>query len=70
MAFPLLIDRYSSELMQFLRLACVTEGMGPLEDYKYAEMISPANERAALQVCRTTAATYTWPPTPTPRRPA
>ena len=27
MAFPLLIDRYSSELMQFLRLCCVTPAM-------------------------------------------
>ena len=52
MAFPLLIDRYSSELMQFIRLACVTPTMGPLTDYRYNEMISPANERAALQVLR------------------
>ena len=52
MAFPLLIDRYSSELMQFLRLACITAGMGPLDSYKYSDKVSPANERAALQVLR------------------
>ena len=46
MSFPLLIDRYSSELMQFLRLACVTPSMGSLDDYKYSEMVSRANERA------------------------
>jgi hypothetical protein len=53
MAFPLLIDRYSSELTQFLRLCCVTPQMGPLGDYKYAERISSSNERAAMQVLRT-----------------
>jgi len=52
MAFPLLIDRYSSELMQFLRLACVTPSMGPLDSYKYSEPLSAASERAALQVLR------------------
>ena len=52
MSFPLLIDRYSSELIQFLRLACVTKGMGALTDYKYSEMITPANERAAQTALR------------------
>lgn len=52
MQFPLLIDRYSSELMQFLRLACVTPTMGPLDEVRYAEKISRANERAALLVLR------------------
>ena len=52
MQFPLLIDRYSSELMQYLRLACVTPGMGALDEYRYAEKISSANERAALTVLR------------------
>jgi len=52
MAFPLLIDRYSSELMQYLRLCCMTASDGPLSSYKYSDMISLSNERAALQVLR------------------
>ena len=52
MSYPLLIDRYSSELMQFLRLACVTPQMGRLDEYTFGEKVSPSNERAALQVLR------------------
>ena len=48
MAFPLLIDRYSSELVQFLRLCCAQPSDLPLEGLKYNERISPQNERAAL----------------------
>tara|TARA_B110001452_G_C15229526_1_gene425980 strand:+ start:94 stop:1488 length:1395 start_codon:yes stop_codon:yes gene_type:complete len=49
-AFPLLIDRYSSELMQYLRLCCVTSKDGPLDEMAYNERVSQANERAALGV--------------------
>lgn len=52
MAFPLLIDRYSSELMQYLRLACVTPSMGELASYKYNARISLENERNAFNVLR------------------
>ena len=52
MQFPLLIDRYSSELMQYLRLCCVTPAMGELASYKYNDKISPSNERAAYQTLR------------------
>ena len=52
MAFPLLIDRYSSELMQFLRLACVTPAMGALDSYKYNARISLENERNAFNVLK------------------
>ena len=52
MAFPLLIDRYSSELMQFLRLCCVTPAMDELASYKYSERISLQNERSAFTVLR------------------
>ena len=52
MQFPLLIDRYSSELMQYLRLCCVTPSMDDLGSYKYSDRISPSNERAALTTLR------------------
>ncbi len=52
MAFPLLIDRYSSELMQYLRLCCLTPKDGRLESFKYNTRISPSNERAALTALR------------------
>jgi [ribulose-bisphosphate carboxylase]-lysine N-methyltransferase len=51
MTFPLLIDRYSNELIQFLRLACLTES-GSLDSFAYNEPISVANERAALTALR------------------
>ena len=52
MQFPLLIDRYSSELMQFLRLCCVTPAMGALDEYRYADRVSLQNERNAFTVLR------------------
>lgn len=50
--FPLLIDRYSSELMQYLRLCVATPTDGPLDSLAYNEPISTANERAAYEVLR------------------
>ena len=50
LSFPLLIDRYSSELLQYLRLCCVTPADGPLDGLAYNERISPSNERQALGV--------------------
>mmetsp|Transcript_20061 Transcript_20061/g.46319 ORF Transcript_20061/g.46319 Transcript_20061/m.46319 type:complete len:480 (-) Transcript_20061:337-1776(-) len=52
LSFPLLIDRYSSELMQFLRLGCVTPADGPLGALVYNKPISPENERDALEALR------------------
>jgi len=52
MAFPLLIDRYSSELTEFLRLCCVRPGDGPLSSFSYNEPLSKANEEAALSALR------------------
>ena len=52
MAFPLLIDRYSSELLQYLRLCCLLPSDGPLETYEYGEPISSSNERAAQAALR------------------
>ena len=52
MAFPLLIDRYSSELLQYLRLCCLTPADGPLDAFAYNEIISVANERAATGALR------------------
>jgi len=52
MAFPLLIDRYSSELLQYLRLCCVTPADGALSSYAYNEPLSVANERAAMNALR------------------
>ena len=51
-AFPLLIDRYTSELMQYLRLCCLTASDGPLDSYDYTEPLSSSNERAALSALR------------------
>ena len=67
MAFPLLIDRYSSELMQYLRLACVTPSMGELASYKYNARISLENERNAFNMLRD-GASPRWTHTPRPRR--
>jgi len=53
MAFPLLIDRYSSELMEFLRLCCLrASDASNLESLSYNEPISIANEKAALTALR------------------
>jgi len=52
MAFPLLIDRYSNELMQFLRLCCVRKSDGPLASFSYNEPISATNEVAAFTALR------------------
>ena len=52
MAFPLLIDRYSSELMQYMRLCCLLPADGPLESHQYNLPISSSNERAALNALR------------------
>lgn len=53
MAFPLLIDRYSSELIEFLRLCCVRPGdASSLDALSYNEPISTTNERAALDALR------------------
>ena len=49
MGFPLLIDRYSSELMQYLRLCFASPEEGSLEELAYNEPISEGNERAALE---------------------
>merc|ERR1712070_1350985 len=49
MTFPLLIDRYSSELMQYLRLCCLSKEEGALETLSYNERISAENERAAFE---------------------
>lgn len=51
-SFPLLIDRYSSELMQFLRLGCVSPADGPLGALAYNAPISPRNERDAFEALR------------------
>ena len=51
-AFPLLIDRYSSELMQYLRLCCLTAADGALDGFEYNQPLSTANERAALIALR------------------
>jgi len=48
LAFPLLIDRYSSELLQYLRLCCSTPEDGALGSKYYSEPISYDNEKAAL----------------------
>ena len=45
MSYPLLIDRYSSELMQFLRLACVTPQMGRLDEYVPEEGVTVERAR-------------------------
>jgi len=62
MAFPLLIDRYSSELLQYLRLCCLTPSDGPLDNFKYNERISVSNEAAAQRAlkegCQRTLALY------------
>jgi len=50
LGFPLLIDRYSSELLQYLRLCCVNPADGPLDDMAYNERIGSSNERAALAI--------------------
>jgi len=53
MAFPLLIDRYSSELVEFLRLCCVRPGdAASLDELAYNEPISLVNERAAQAALR------------------
>ena len=53
MAFPLLIDRYSSELSEFLRLCCVRPGdTTNLGDLAYNEPLSIANEKATLTALR------------------
>jgi histone-lysine N-methyltransferase SETD3 len=54
MAFPLLIDRYSSELMEYLRICClsVADGADDLESVTYNEPISEENEVTALNVLR------------------
>jgi len=52
MAFPLLIDRFSSELLQYLRLCCLTPADGPLDGFKYNQRISVANEGAAQRALR------------------
>lgn len=52
MAFPLLIDRYSSELTQFLRLCCISPSDGPLGSYRYSEPISLSNEKLLMNTLR------------------
>lgn len=52
MAFPLLIDRFSNELIQYLRLCCISPRMGPLDEYFYNEQISVENELQAYNVLR------------------
>ena len=51
MSFPLLIDRMSSELIEYLRLCCLTPadiGGRQLSEFEYNAPISVANEVAAL----------------------
>jgi histone-lysine N-methyltransferase SETD3 len=48
-AFPLLIDRYSNELVQFLRLCCATPADGPLGAIRFNDPISLANEVAVYE---------------------
>jgi hypothetical protein len=50
--FPLLIDRYSFELLQYLRIVVLSPNMGPLDSYVYNEQISVENERAAIVLLR------------------
>lgn len=52
MAFPLLIDRYSAELSQYLRLCCIGENDGPLESYRYSDPISASNEKRVMNALR------------------
>jgi len=51
-AFPLLIDRYSNELVQFLRLCCASPSEGPLSTLSFTEPLSLANERAVFEALR------------------
>lgn len=50
MSFPMLIDRTSFELMQYLRLLCVDEDDGPLKDLAYNDIISDENEQQVLEI--------------------
>ena len=51
-AFPLLIDRYSNELVQFLRLCCATLADGPLGSLRFNDPISVSNEVAVFEALR------------------
>lgn len=51
-AFPLLIDRYSNELVQFLRLCCATPADGPISAIRFNAAFSMANEVAVFEALR------------------
>jgi hypothetical protein len=61
-SFPLRVDRFPDELIQFTRFACMRDGDGPLAIADYTRPLSRANEEAAraavVDACRAALGAY------------
>jgi len=62
LSFPLRVDRFPDELIQFTRFACMGPEEGALETADYTRPLSVANEEAArtavVDACRAALAAY------------